>query len=165
MTNEGYRGSSVKEKSSIKSSIAVVAIIALSLSTVGAAFEQTDATFKKSRVLDREGKEKKAEMVFGENGLTIHRKGRRDEVYSVIPYEGITSLLYERAKSARLKSALLLSPIVLFSKGKKHWLTIQWTDDDKRDAAVLKLDKKEYRAILGEIDARTDVELVRVESE
>ena len=144
--------------------IAVVAIIALSLSTVGAAFEQTTATFKKSRVLDPEGKERKAELVFKDNMLTIHRKGHSDEVYSSIPYKGITSLLYERAKSARLKSALFLSPLVLFSKGKKHWLTIQWTEGDKRDAAILKLDKKEYRAILGQISARANVELVREES-
>ena len=119
----------------------------------------------KSRILDSEGKEQKAEMSFGDEALTIHRKGHADEVYAVIAYEGVTSLVYERAKSARLKSALLLSPLVLFSKGKKHWLTIQWTgENDKGDATILKLDKKEYRAILGEIDSRTEVDLVRVET-
>ena len=155
----------------MKRILAVVAIIALALSTVGAASEQANAAseqdnakFKKSRVLDPEGKERKAELVFGGKTLTIHRKGHSNEVYSAIPYKGITSLLYERAKSARLKTALFLSPIALFSKGKKHWLTIEWTDNDQRDAAILRLDKKEYRAILGQISARADVKLVRVES-
>jgi hypothetical protein len=158
-------GKSAEEKKlPMKRILAVVAIIAIALSTVGVASERANATFKKSRVLDPEGKERKAELVFGGKTLTIHRKGHSDEVYSDIPYGGITSLLYERAKSARLKTALFLSPIALFSKGKKHWLTIEWTDNDQRDAAILRLDKKEYRAILGQISARADVKLVRVES-
>ena len=143
---------------------AFLTIVALVLSTIGAASERADTVFKKSRVLDHEGKEQKAAMVFGEDALTVHKKGKPDEVYAAIPYEGITSLLYERAKSARLKTAIFLSPLALFSKGKKHWLTIQWADDDNRDAAILRLDKKEFRAVLGEIAARSDVALVRVES-
>ena len=145
--------------------IAVLLVVVMAFVGGSVAFSGEDWTFKKSRILDQEGKERKAEMVFGDKTLTIHRKGHADEVYAVIPYEGVSSLLYERAKSARLKAALFISPLMLFSKGKKHWLTIQWAgENDERDAAILRLDKKEYRAILGEIDARTDVELKREES-
>ena len=37
-------------------------------------------------------------------------------------------------------------------------------ENDEGDAVILKLDKKEYRAILGEIESRTEVELVREET-
>ena len=78
----------------MKRILAVVAIIALALSTVGAASEQANAAseqanakFKKSRMLDPEGKERKAELVFGGKTLTIHRKGHSNEVYSAIPVQ------------------------------------------------------------------------------
>ena len=72
---------------------------------------------------------------------------------------------YERAKSARLKTAIFVTPLVLFSKGKKHWLTIQFKDPEgKGDAIILRLDKKNYRAILGELESRAPVELKRGET-
>lgn len=122
-------------------------------------------TFKKSRALDSEGKEKKVTLVLGDDSMTVHREKHPEEVFAEFRYEGITAMEYERAKSARLKTAIFVTPLVLFSKGKKHWLTIQYKDPEgKGDAIILRLDKKNYRAILGELESRAPVELKRGET-
>jgi len=122
-------------------------------------------TFKKTRALDSEGKEKKVTLMLVDDSMTIHRKKHPEEVFAAFRYEDITALEYERAKSARLKAAIFLTPLVLFSKGKKHWLTIQYKDQDGRgNAIIMRLDKKEYRAILGAVESRAPVELKRVET-
>jgi hypothetical protein len=43
-----------------------------------------------------------------------------------IPYDKVTSLLYERTSRPRYVSAILLSPLFLLAKGKKHFLTVQY---------------------------------------
>lgn len=140
----------------------LVALVAL---TFTAPSHAQDMLYKKSKMLNREGKEEKVEMVFGRDVLTIHRKGHPEEVWATIGYDSISALTYERAKSMRLKTALFISPIALFSKGKKHWLAIEYTHPDTGGAAVtLVLDKKEYRAILADVSARSPVELVRTET-
>jgi hypothetical protein len=122
-------------------------------------------TFKKSRALDPEGKEKKVTLMLGDDSMTIHRKKHPEEVFATFRYEDITSMEYERAKSSRLKTAIFLSPLALFSKGKKHWLTIQYKNlEGKGNAIIMRLDKKEYRAVLGEVESRAPVELKRVET-
>jgi transcriptional antiterminator Rof (Rho-off) len=149
-------------------SLACLFILLVSLST-GAVISATAGadvtTFKKSRVIDAEGKEQKATLVLGENTATVHRKDHPEEVYSTFDYDNVTAMYYERAKSARIKTALLVSPVALFSKGKKHWLTVEYKRaDGKGDAVILRLDKKEYRAILGELSSRCPVELQREET-
>ncbi len=41
------------------------------------------------------------------------------------------AFVYERSSHARIKTAILISPLALFSKGKKHWLTISYHNDDE----------------------------------
>ncbi len=57
--------------------------------------------------------------------IVDEKNGAEKASYAVVPFADVTSVLYERAKSPRLKSAIFLSPLALFSPGKKHWLTIE----------------------------------------
>ena len=50
-------------------------------------------------------------------------------------------MAYESAKSPRIKSAIFLSPLALFSSGKKHWLTIEY----EGGYAYMRLDKNNQR--------------------
>ena len=56
----------------------------------------------------------------------------------------------------RWRSAILLSPLALFSKAKKHFVTITYQDKDKvEQAVVLEFDKDDIRMVLASLKART----------
>ena len=58
--------------------------------------------------------------------LADEKSGIEKATYAVIPYSQIKKNVYERSSHRRYKSGLFLTPWLLFSKGKKHWLTIEF---------------------------------------
>ena len=81
--------------------------------------------------------------------IVHEKKGATEATYALVPFADVTSVLYERAKSPRLKSAIFLSPLALFSPGKKHWLTIEWDGG----YAYMRLDKKNQRQLRAALGA------------
>ena len=80
----------------------------------------------------------------------VHEKdGAEKATYAEIPFAAVTSIVYERAKSPRVKTAIFLSPLALFSSGKKHWLTIEY----KGGYAYMRLDKKNQRQLRAALGA------------
>ena len=80
--------------------------------------------------------------------IVHEKKGAEEATYATIPFAAVTSVVYERAKSPRVKTAIFLSPLALFSSGKKHWLTIEY----EGGYAYMRLDKnneRQIRAALG----------------
>lgn len=74
----------------------------------------------------------------------------------VIPYDQVDSLEYGQKAGRRLGVAIALTPLALFSKKRKHFLTISWKDEnDKQQAAVLELGKDIVRTELATLEART----------
>ncbi len=73
-----------------------------------------------------------------------------------IPYERINSLEYGQKAGRRLGVAIVLTPLALFSKKRKHYLTVGFLDDkDKQQAAVFELGKNIVRVTLASLEART----------
>jgi len=73
-----------------------------------------------------------------------------------IPYDRVDSLEYGQKSGRRLGLALTISPWLLLSKKRKHFLTISWKDEtDKQQAAVLELGKDVIRTQLATLEART----------
>jgi hypothetical protein len=73
-----------------------------------------------------------------------------------IPYDQVDSLEYGQKAGRRLGAAILVSPYLLFSKKRRHYLTISWKDDnDKQQAAVFELGKNIVRVTLATLEART----------
>lgn len=73
-----------------------------------------------------------------------------------IPYDQVDSLEYGQKAGRRLGAAILVSPYLLFSKKRRHYLTISWKDDnDKQQAAVFELGKNMVRVTLATLEART----------
>lgn len=73
-----------------------------------------------------------------------------------IPYDKVNDLEYGQKAGRRLALALTISPWLLFSKKRKHYLTIGYTDDkDKQQAAVFELGKDIVRTTLASMEART----------
>ena len=123
-----------------------------------------DVSFPKTKYVIQDGgkdKEIKANLVFTEDSIIVKER-KKPKVFRTIPYKQVTEIIYERSTHARAKTAILISPLALFSKGKKHWLTITYQDGDKKDFVLLKLDKKEYKRILATSDVRTGKKAERI---
>lgn len=72
-----------------------------------------------------------------------------------IPYDQVDDLEYGQKAGRRLGLALTISPWLLFSKKRKHFLTVGWKDGDKQHAAVFQLGKSIIRTTIATLEART----------
>jgi hypothetical protein len=73
-----------------------------------------------------------------------------------IPYDRINDLEYGQKAGRRLGLAVAISPLFLFSKKRRHYITIGFADaNDKQQAAVLELGKSVVRVTLASLEART----------
>jgi hypothetical protein len=73
-----------------------------------------------------------------------------------IPYEQVNDLEYGQKAGRRVGVAIMVSPFALFSKKRKHFLTIGWKDEqEKQHAAVLELGKSVIRTTIATLEART----------
>ena len=75
--------------------------------------------------------------------IVHEKKGASEATYAKVSFADVQGIQYERAKSPRVKTAIFLSPLALFSSGKKHWLTVEWDGG----YAYMRLDKKNQRQI------------------
>jgi hypothetical protein len=73
-----------------------------------------------------------------------------------IPYDQVNDLEYGQKAGRRLGLALTISPWLLLSHKRKHFLTVGWKDaQDKQHAAVLELGKSIVRTTIVTLEART----------
>jgi hypothetical protein len=73
-----------------------------------------------------------------------------------IPYDEVNDLEYGQKAGRRLGLALTISPWLLLSHKRRHFLTIGWKDaQDKQHAAVLELGKSIVRTTIVTLEART----------
>ncbi len=73
-----------------------------------------------------------------------------------IPYDQVDVLEYGQKAGRRLGLALTISPWLLLSHKRKHFLTVGWKDaQDKQHAAVLELGKSVVRTTIATLEART----------
>jgi len=73
-----------------------------------------------------------------------------------IPYDHINLLEYGQKVDRRLLMAVVISPMFLLAKTRKHILTVGYTDDEGRQQAlVFRVDKNGIRAMLVGLEART----------
>ena len=73
-----------------------------------------------------------------------------------IPYEKINVLEYGQRVSRRYAEAVLLSPVFLLAKTRKHYLTVEFTDDQGRQQAMVFLvSKNDVRSLLVILEAKS----------
>ena len=84
--------------------------------------------------------------------LTL-RIGKRD---TAVPYDRINLVEYGQNSSRRIVMAVVVSPLFLLAKSRRHYVTIGFRDnEDRQQAIVLRIDKKKVRAVLVSLEART----------
>ena len=72
----------------------------------------------------------------------------KSELFS-IPSKALTELFYSRVSGRRIKTAILVSPLLLLTKGRKHYLTMSFNDRKSAVGAVeFQLHKSNYRGVL-----------------
>ncbi|MGC8794364.1 MAG: hypothetical protein ACP5U2_13330 [Bryobacteraceae bacterium] len=73
-----------------------------------------------------------------------------------VPYERINLLEYGQQVSRRYALGVIVSPLLLMSKKRRHFLTIGFRDEaDRQQALVFRVDKSDVRALLAALEART----------
>ena len=73
-----------------------------------------------------------------------------------VPYTKVNTLEYGQNVSRRYAEAILISPVLLLSKSRKHFVTVGYTDaDSKQQALVFRVDKGDIRIVLAALEART----------
>ena len=73
-----------------------------------------------------------------------------------IPYSKINTLEYGQRVNRRYVEAILISPLLLLAKKRKHFLTVGYTDEQGRQQAlVFQVDKGAVRSVLVSLEAKT----------
>lgn len=104
-------------------------------------------------------KEKTEGKLSTSSSSTLTFQAKHDAPIS-IPYKTVTSLEYGQKAGRRVGVAILISPLALFSKKRKHYLTVTYMDGKAEQAAVFELGKDIVRTTLTVLQVRTgkDVE-------
>ena len=85
------------------------------------------------------------EALFITRRLTLH-----------VPYDRVNTVEYGQHVGRRYAEAVLISPLMLLSKSRKHFVTVSYTDDNGRQQAlVLQVYKGDVRAVLAGLEAKT----------
>ena len=73
-----------------------------------------------------------------------------------VPYERINLVEYGQKVDRRLTEAILISPLLILSKKRAHYVTVGFeTEDGKQQAMLFRVDKGSIRAVLVSLEART----------
>ncbi|MFY9728055.1 MAG: hypothetical protein WB579_23145 [Bryobacteraceae bacterium] len=71
-------------------------------------------------------------------------------------YQKVNTLEYGQTVSRRYAAAVLISPVLLLSKARKHFVTLGFVDSEgKQQALVLRVSKSDIRSVLAGLEART----------
>jgi hypothetical protein len=77
-----------------------------------------------------------------------------------VPYKRINLLEYGQNANRRIAMAVIVSPLFLLSKARKHFLTVGYTDDaGNQQAMVFRVEKGNVRAVLASLEARTGLKV------
>lgn len=73
-----------------------------------------------------------------------------------VPYGSINTLEYGQKVDRRVIEAIIISPLMLLSKRRTHFLTIGYTDlEGRQQAMVFRVESSDVRSLLVGLEART----------
>ena len=106
----------------------------------------------------------KGHVIFDKEKKIVEFQDTKGQIIVTIPYDKIKSLLYEKTSRPRYAEAILVSPFFLFSKTKRHFLSIQYADANEAGAfCMLHMDKSNAIDIVNTAEAETGKHIARTE--
>ncbi len=73
-----------------------------------------------------------------------------------VAYRTVNTLEYGQTVSRRYAAAVLLSPLLLLSKARKHFVTLGYVDaEGRQQVMVFRVEKGDIRSVLVGLEART----------
>jgi hypothetical protein len=73
-----------------------------------------------------------------------------------VPYKGLTSIEYGQKAGRRVGVALAVSPVALFSKKRKHYLSIAFSDEQgNKQGAVFEVAKGMIHSVVTNLETRS----------
>lgn len=77
-----------------------------------------------------------------------------------VAWDKVNLLEYGQNVNRRLALAVVISPLFLLSKSRRHFLTVGYTDNEgKQQAMVFRVEKSKIRAVLVALEARTGLKV------
>lgn len=134
-----------------------------------------DVTFRKSKITDAQGKERKVDLTLEGAGKSLVVRQNKTAI-AFVPYTAIDQLAYSYSKRRRVKEGVELmtggcsggiaciailpvsvvsGSVLMFTKIKSHWFYIDYTDVNGPRELVLRLDKSEYQKVIDAAKAQT----------
>jgi hypothetical protein len=90
--------------------------------------------------------------------LFLEFRSRNRQIH--IPYDKINLLEYGQSVNRRLALAIVISPLFMLSKARRHFLTIGYAGaDGRQQAMVFQIEKSHIRAVLVSLEARTGLKV------
>src|SRR5581483_5985094 len=109
-----------------------------------------DESFSRVKVPDANGKPVAAVLTFSDHTKAVEIRPSKGNGLT-IPYSQIAKFSYEYTKRHRVGQGTLM----MLTKGRSHWLEIDYDEQSLRKAYVLRMDKHDYLRILEAIKAHT----------
>ena len=142
---------------------ALLVILALASSLAAETFDNVE-WMKAAAAGSKKGDSVHGNLSFDAAKKALSFTDKKGNAQFSVPYDNVKSLLYERTAKPRYAAGLLIAWPLLFTKSKKHYLTIQYTDaDGKGQFALLHLDKGNVQQILAIAEAQTGKKVERSE--
>lgn len=92
----------------------------------------------------------------GADALVFHSKNQTLR----IGFDRLHTLEYGQRVSRRYTEGILISPVLLLSKSRRHYVTIGYRDDSgARQALVLRVGKGEIRGVLAALEAKSGLKV------
>jgi len=122
-----------------------------------------DASFRRVEVPDAKGRQIKAVLAFNDAHKAVEVQPAKGTAVS-IPYSQIDKCSYEYTQKHRInEGTIVTAPVgigvaLMFTKSKSHWLEIDYHDEERPHAFVLRMDKHEYIRILDALKTHTGID-------
>jgi len=133
-------------------------------STAEIKFDKVDYMPPKIEGQKKSAQPVKGHVIFDKEKKIVEFQDAKGQIIVTIPYDKIKSLLYEKTSRPRYAEAILVSPFFLFSKTKRHFLSIQYADANEAGAfCMLHMDKSNAIDIVNTAEAETGKHIERTE--
>lgn len=140
----------------------IILSLLLILATVNFGYAD-ETSFRRVKIPHLKGREINAALTFSDTDKAVQVRPVKGEGVN-IPYREIERCSYQFTRKRRINdfsivtAPLIVGAVVMLTKGKVHWLEIDYRQQDVPKVFVLHMDKRNYIRILEALKAHTGID-------